>query len=170
MINKIVCPLVVGFFFYTNIRQSPCLMDNHDSSQLDSYTPPNYYWTFYASYKPSQQTLPWLELEFVVQLFVHDLSFECVQKTHITIITNIQHSIIFAAARSQILLLALTQVNWSLDKIGLPVNWLTNIHMKKLNPLPLHKMNFTLDWEGMSTHSCSSLYIMISSNIEECTL
>ena len=39
MNNKIVSPLVVGLF-YTNISQSPCLVDGR-SNQLDPYTPSN---------------------------------------------------------------------------------------------------------------------------------
>ena len=61
------------------------MMDGHDLSQLDPYTPPNYCWT---SYKPSQQTKPSLELILLVQLFVYNLSFKCVQKTHTIIMVT----------------------------------------------------------------------------------
>ena len=67
MPSPIVCPFVVGSFFYTNISQSTCLMDS-PSSQLDPYTPPNDYHTFYACSKTSQQTKPWLELIFFLCL------------------------------------------------------------------------------------------------------
>ena len=56
MINKIISPLIGGFFD-TNISQCPCLMDG-PSSQLDPYTPPKDYQIFNASSKPFQQTKP----------------------------------------------------------------------------------------------------------------
>ena len=55
MISEIVSPLIC--LSDTNISQCPCLMGG-PSSQLDTYTPPDDYQIFYASYKPSQQTNP----------------------------------------------------------------------------------------------------------------
>ena len=50
--SKLFSLLSVVSVFFTNINQSPCLMDGL-SSQLHPYTPPNDYQFFYASYKPS---------------------------------------------------------------------------------------------------------------------
>ena len=46
-------------------HQSSCLIDG-PSIQLDPYTPTNDYQILYASYKPSQQIKPQLELFFLV--------------------------------------------------------------------------------------------------------
>ena len=77
MICVIISPFIVDSPD-TNLSQSPCLM-NGRSSQLDPYNPPNNYQFFYASYNPSQQSKPYLELIFwVYQVVFVDYNFMCV--------------------------------------------------------------------------------------------
>ena len=59
--------VVIGVLFDTNVSQSTCLMGG-SSSQFDPYTPPKDYQTFYTPYKASQQTIPQLELIFLLYI------------------------------------------------------------------------------------------------------